>query len=154
MKNLGAVKKMRLFEIILCLAIAGELIATILFTFLYDPGLTNVDVMYGFRYGFIDYFRGSTWKIIAGISALIIVLLFCSYWYMEIYTRRIKTLGPIYLIGLLLVLVFLNGYYNVVNKFEGLMALNVLLASTLLINCIFSFVYYIKYLENNYKDKE
>ncbi len=143
---------MKLLELILCLVIIGELVAAILFTFLYAPGMTNVDVAYGFRFGFIDYFRGSALKIIAGIAAVVIVLLFSSYWIYEIFSRKIKTLGPLYLIGLLIILLFLNGYYNVVGKFEGLMALNTLMAFTLLINCVYSFICYIKFLENNAKE--
>ena len=154
MKNLATTKKMRLLEFLLCLLIIGELIASILFTFLYAPGFTTFDVKFGFRYGFIDYFKGSSWKIIVGIAAIIIVLTFSVYWILEIFSRKIQTLGPIYLIGLMVDLVFLNGYYNVVNRFEGLMAIDTLLAVTLLANCVYSFVCYIKYLEKNSADKE
>ena len=153
MKRLAKVEKMKLLEFILCLIIIAEIIAAILFTFLYAPGFTIFDVKYGFRYGFIDYFKGSTWKTISGIAAVVIVGAFSAYWILEIFQRKIKTLGPLYLIIFLMVLVFLNGYYNVVNKFEGLMAINVALASTLLINCVYSFICYIKYLDRN-SDKE
>ena len=154
MTKLAKTKKMKVVELILCLLIIAEIVASILFTFLYAPGFTIFDVKYGFRYGFIDYFRGSTWKIIVGIAAIVIVLVFSTYWILEIYNRKIRTLGPIYLIIFLFDLVFLNGYYNVVNKFEGLMAIDVTLAVTLLANCIYSFICYIKYLEKNNIDKE
>ena len=139
MKKLATTKKMKVLEFILCLIIIAEIIASVLFTFLYAPGFTTFDVKYGFRYGFIDYFKGSTWKIIVGIAAIVIVLVFSTYWIIETFNRKIQTLGPIYLIIFLLDLVFLNGYYNVVNRFEGLMAIDVALAATLLANCIYSF---------------
>ena len=154
MKKLGNPKKMKLLEIIICLIAIGVLAAAVIFTFIYAPGMTIVDVKYGFRFGFIDYFRGSGLKIGAGVAALIIVLLFSFYWIFEIFSRRIRTLGPLYLILFFIVLLFLNGYYNVVNKFEGLMALNTLLAALLLFNCVYSFICYIKYVEKNSKEKE
>ena len=148
MKKLGNPKKMKLLEIIICLIAIGVLTAAVIFTFIYAPGMTIVDVKYGFRFGFIDYFRGSGLKIGAGIAALIIVLLFSFYWIFEIFSRRIRTLGPLYLI------LFFIVYYNVVNKFEGLMAINTLLAALLLFNCVYSFICYIKYVEKNSKEKE
>ena len=151
MKRLGNPKSMKLLEIIICLIAIGVFIAAVIFTFVYAPGMTIVDVKYGFRFGFIDYFRGSGLRIGAGIAALVIVLLFSLYWIFEIFSRKIRTLGPLYLILFFIVLLFSNGYYNVVNKFEGMLALNVLLAALLLFNCVYSFICYIKYVENNSK---
>lgn len=148
MKRLARIQKMRLFEIILCLIMCALLLAMIIFTFTYNPGITNVDVKYGLRYGFVDYFKGSPWKRVAGISAVIIVLLFCAYWFMQTFKRKIQTLGPIYLILLLVDLVFANGYYNVVNRLDGMMALILLMVAVLLINCVYSFWCYIQYLES------
>ena len=154
MRRLSNPKKMKLLEILISLIAIGVFVAAVIFSIVYAPGMTIVDVKYGFRFGFIDYFRGSALKIGAGIAALVIVLLFSLYWIFEIFTRRIRTLGPLYLILFFVVLLFLNGYYNVVNKFEGLMALNTLLAVLLLFNCVYSFICYIKYVEGNSKEKE
>ncbi len=154
MKRLGNPKNMKLLEIIICLIAIGVFFASVIFTFVYAPGMTIVDVKYGFRFGFIDYFRGSAVKIIAGLAALLIVILFSLYWIFEIFSRKIRTLGPLYLILFFIVLLFLNGYYNVVNKFEGMMALNVILAALLLFNCVYSFISYIKYVENNSRKEE
>ena len=154
MRRLSNPKKMKLLEILISLIAIGVFVAAVIFSIVYAPGMTIVDVKYGFRFGFIDYFRGSALKIVAGIAALVIVLLFSLYWIFEIFTRRIRTLGPLYLILFFVVLLFLNGYYNVVNKFEGLMALNTLLAALLLFNCVYSFICYIKYVEGNSKEKE
>ena len=64
MKRLGNPKSMKLLEIIISLIAIGVFIAAVIFTFIYAPGMTIVDVKYGFRFGFIDYFRGKHLAVI------------------------------------------------------------------------------------------
>lgn len=140
-------RKLRIIEKISSLVMCGVFLACILFIIFYNPQETMNDVVLGFDFSFIYYFKGSLWKSIIGILALLTILLFCGYCIIEMKKQKSKIFIPFYLLGIFVFILFANGYYNVIYKIDGLLVLLFILIFNLIVNVVLSFIIYINIIK-------
>ncbi|MFA6661919.1 MAG: hypothetical protein WCS56_02665 [Bacilli bacterium] len=135
------IKKINIVEKILGVVSIGVIISNVILSIIFSQGANKGNIGLAIKYAFFNFKHGDI-RLILIIIAILSILAFIIIWVMSSIDRKIYSFGPIYFFLFYIVIVFANGYSNVVLHGDIFLIMNLVLALLLFIDTINSLIIY------------